>query len=322
MKIIFAGTPEFAAVALRVLHEAGFDIPLVLTQPDRPAGRGMQLQASPVKQFAVAHGIPVAQPVSLRLNGKYPDVAKEAHELLHATEHDVMIVAAYGLILPRSVLDIPRYGCINIHASLLPRWRGAAPIHRAIEAGDAETGVTIMQMEEGLDTGPMLLLERLPIESGDTTGSLHDKLADLGGRMIVDALHKLEKGGLHATPQPEEGANYAPKIAKEEAALDFTQPAVVLSRKVHAFNPFPGAFGSFNGTQVKLWRAEALDVAQGHPGQVLAANAKDGVIVACGEGALHVTELQKPGGKRLSAGEFLKGFSMEGGKFEGGKSVG
>jgi methionyl-tRNA formyltransferase len=314
MKIIFAGTPEFAAVALRTLHEAGFEIPLVLTQPDRPAGRGMQLQASPVKQYAAAHGIPVAQPVSLRLNGKYPDVAREAHELLQSTPHDVMVVAAYGLILPRSVLDIPKHGCINIHASLLPRWRGAAPIHRAIEAGDAETGVTIMQMEEGLDTGPMLLMERIPIAADDTTGSLHDELADLGGRMIVDAMRQLEKGGLQATPQPEEGANYAPKIAKEEAALDFTQPAAVLSRKIRAFNPFPGASGSFNGTQVKLWRAELVE-RHGEAGKVLAANPQDGVIVACGDAALRITELQKPGGKRLPAAEFLKGFPMEGGRF-------
>lgn len=315
MKIIFAGTPEFAAVALRALHEAGFEIPLVLTQPDRPAGRGLQLQASPVKQFAVAHGIPVAQPVSLRLNGKYPDIAKEAHELLRATKHDVMVVAAYGLILPSSVLDIPQHGCINIHASLLPRWRGAAPIHRAIEAGDAETGVTIMQMEEGLDAGPMLLMERLPIAADDTTGSLHDKLAALGGHLIVKAMHKLEQGALQATPQPDEGANYAAKIAKEEAMLDFAQPAQILARKIRAFNPFPGAFGSFDGTQVKLWCAEALNAPQGNPGQVLAANAKDGVIIACGQGALRVTELQKPGGKRLAAAEFLKGFTMECGRF-------
>ena len=316
MKIIFAGTPEFAAVALRALHEAGFEIPLVLTQPDRPAGRGMQLQASPVKQYAVAHGIPVAQPVSLRLNGKYPDVAKDAHELLQSTPHDVMVVAAYGLILPRSVLDIPKHGCINIHASLLPRWRGAAPIHRAIEAGDAESGVTIMQMEEGLDTGPMLLMERIPIAEDDTTGSLHDKLAELGGRMIVDAMRKLEKDDLPATPQPEEGAIYAPKIAKEEAALDFTQPAVTLSRKIRAFNPFPGASGDFDGTPIKMWRAELVE-GGGKPGEVLTANAQDGVIGACGEGALRITELQTPGGKRLPAAEFLKGFPMEGGKFSG-----
>lgn len=316
MKIIFAGTPEFAAVALEALHEAGFAIPLVLTQPDRPAGRGMQLQASPVKQFALAHDMQVAQPVSLRLDGKYPDVAKEAHDLLRATPHDVMVVAAYGLILPRSVLDIPKYGCINIHASLLPRWRGAAPIHRAIEAGDAETGVTIMQMEEGLDTGPMLLTERLSIAPDETTGSLHDKLAALGGKMIVEALRKLEQGNLPAIPQPDEGANYAAKIAKEEAALDFSYPAQSLARKIRAFNPFPGASASFNGVTVKLWRAEAVaSSSNAAPGQVLAASAQDGVLVACGDGALRLTELQKPGGKKLPAAEFLKGFPMEGGRF-------
>jgi methionyl-tRNA formyltransferase len=316
MKIIFAGTPEFAAVALKALHEAGFEIPLVLTQPDRPAGRGMQLHASPVKQFALAHDILVAQPVSLRLNGKYPDAAKEAHDLLHATPHDVMVVAAYGLILPRSVLDIPGYGCINIHASLLPRWRGAAPIHRAIEAGDMETGVTIMQMEEGLDTGPMLSMERLPIAPDETTGSLHDKLAELGGKMIVDALGKLRQGRLSATPQPEAGTSYAAKITKEEAALDFLQSAETLARKIRAFNPFPGASASFNGVSIKLWGAEAVDTAPGMAhGQVLAAGPQTGVIVACGKGALRLTELQKPGGKRLPAAEFLKGFPMEGGRF-------
>jgi len=316
MKIIFAGTPEFAAVALKSLHAAGFDIPLVLTQPDRPAGRGMQLQASPVKQFALEHKIPVAQPVSLRLNGKYPEAAQEAHALLRATPHDAMVVAAYGLILPRSVLDIPSYGCINIHASLLPRWRGAAPIHRAIEAGDAQTGVTIMQMEEGLDTGPMLLIESMPIEAGDTTGSLHDNLAELGGRLIVDALRRLEQGSMKATPQPEAGVTYAAKITKEEAVLDFTQSAQSLARKIRAFTPFPGASASFNGVQLKLWQAQALSGSDGKmPGQVIEANAQNGVVVACGEGALRLIELQKPGGKRLPAAEFLKGFAMEGGRF-------
>ncbi|QDZ29248.1 methionyl-tRNA formyltransferase [Noviherbaspirillum sp. UKPF54] len=317
MKIIFAGTPEFAAAALASLHGAGFEIPLVLTQPDRPAGRGMQLQASPVKQFALAHDIPVAQPVSLRLDGKYPQVAQEAHELLKATPHDAMVVAAYGLILPRSVLDIPRYGCINIHASLLPRWRGAAPIHRAIEAGDTETGVTIMQMEEGLDTGPMRLIGRVPIAADDTTGSLHDKLAALGGTLIVEALRQLERGALPCTPQPEAGANYAAKISKEEAALDFAQPAQVLARKIRAFNPFPGASAAFNGVPIKLWRAELVPGTSGKaPGQVLAASSQDGVVVACGEDALRLTELQKPGGKRLPVAEFLKGFAMQGGRFE------
>ncbi|MGZ5817161.1 MAG: methionyl-tRNA formyltransferase [Burkholderiaceae bacterium] len=316
MKIIFAGTPEFAAVALKALHGAGFDIPLVLTQPDRPAGRGLQLHASAVKQFATAHNIPVAQPISLRLDGKYPDVAREAHDLLRATPHDVMVVAAYGLILPRSVLSIPKFGCINIHASLLPRWRGAAPIHRAIEAGDTETGVTIMQMEEGLDTGPMLAAKSIPILPDDTTGSLHDKLADLGGVMIVDALNKLQNNSLTAMPQSEAGANYAAKITKEEAALDFTQPAEKLARKIRAFNPFPGASAQFNGVSIKLWYAQALPESAAKPGQILTANAHDGVIVACGTGALRLTELQKPGGKRLPAAEFLKGFPLSDGQFE------
>ena len=316
MKIIFAGTPEFAAVALNALYDAGHEITLVLTQPDRPAGRGMQLQASAVKQCALAHGTPVAQPQSLRLDGKYPDIAKEAHALLLTTPHDVMIVAAYGLILPRSVLDIPPRGCINIHASLLPRWRGAAPIHRAIEAGDSETGVTIMQMEEGLDTGPMMLMESLPILDTDTTGSLHDKLATLGGAMIVQALQQFEAGTLQATPQPEAGVNYAAKISKEEAALDFTQDATVLARKIRAFNPFPGATGKFGDVVVKLWQAQALDTpTTAAPGQVLAASAQDGVLIACGHGVLRVTELQKPGGKRLAVAEFLKGFALEGRSF-------
>jgi methionyl-tRNA formyltransferase len=315
MKVVFAGTPEFAAVALRALLGAGFEIPLVLTQPDRPAGRGMQLQASAVKQVALAHGIEVLQPLSLRMDSRDPQRAEEAnaaHQRLLATDYDVMVVAAYGLILPRSTLDIKP--CINIHGSLLPRWRGAAPIHRAIEAGDAETGVTIMQMEEGLDTGPMLSMERLPILDTDTTGSLHDKLADLGGRMIVDALNRMAAGGLHAEPQPEEGITYAAKISKDEAKLDLQRPAAELARKVRAFNPFPGAHAQAGGVTVKIWNAQAVD-ARGRPGQVLSADAQ-GIVVACGEGALRLTELQKPGGKRLAAGEFLKGFSFDGVSFE------
>ncbi len=317
MKIIFAGTPEFAAVALTALHAAGHEITLVLTQPDRPAGRGMQLHASAVKQFAVAHNIPVAQPVSLRLDGKFSEVAQEAHDLLRSTPHDVMVVAAYGLILPQSVLDIPPLGCLNIHASLLPRWRGAAPIHRAIEVGDVETGVTIMQMELALDTGPMLLMERLPIAADDTTATLHDKLAKLGGEMIVNTLRQLEQDGLTATPQPEAGANYAAKIAKEEATLDLTQPAQELARKIRAFNPFPGAMGICNGTPVKFWHAEAVESSSHwQAGQVISANAHDGVVIACGNGALRVTELQKPGGKRLPAAEFIKGFPLEEQRFD------
>jgi methionyl-tRNA formyltransferase len=314
MKVVFAGTPEFAAVALRALHEAGFEIPLVLTQPDRPAGRGMQLQASSVKQYALAHGMEVAQPLSLRMDAKDPQRAEEAraaHERLMALDYDVMVVAAYGLILPRSTLDIKP--CINIHGSLLPRWRGAAPIHRAIETGDRETGVTIMGMEEGLDTGPMMLIERVAIADTDTTGSLHDKLAALGGRMIVEALRKMEAGQLASVPQPEEGVTYAAKIAKEEAKLDFSLPAEVLWRRVRAFNPFPGAQGQVDGVTVKLWNAE-LALGQGEPGQVLAADAQ-GIVVACGEGALRLLELQKPGGKRLPAQEFLKSFPLAGKSF-------
>ena len=312
MRAIFAGTPEFAAVALAALHAAGIEIPLVLTQPDRPAGRGMQLQASPVKQFALAHQIPVAQPTSLRLDGKFPDQAKHAHDLLRATAHDVMVVAAYGLILPPSILAIPPLGCINIHASLLPRWRGAAPIHRAIEAGDAETGITIMQMDAGLDTGDMMLVSREPISPQDTTGELHDRLAALGGRLIVDALLRLAEGRLTRTPQPDEGVNYAAKISKDEAALDLRLPASTLLRRIHAFNPAPGASVQSGDSVLKIWRAERI-AGSGEPGLVLAVDAR-GVTVACGEDALLLTELQKPGGKRLPAANFLQGFSIEAGQ--------
>ncbi|NHZ42430.1 methionyl-tRNA formyltransferase [Massilia aquatica] len=314
MKIIFAGTPEFAAVALRALHEAGFEIPLVLTQPDRPAGRGLQLHASAVKQYALAHGIEVLQPLSLRLDSKDPERAAQAasaHARLLATDYDVMVVAAYGLILPRSTLEIKP--CINIHGSLLPRWRGAAPIHRAIETGDLETGVTIMEMEEGLDTGPMLLMERVPILPSDTTATLHDTLAALGAKMIVEALHARTAGTLHPVPQPDQGVTYAAKIGKEEAALDFSLSSNELGRKIRAFNPFPGAHAELNGVIIKIWGAEALEAgSDAPPGQVLAADAQHGIIVACQQGTLRLTELQKPGGKRLPAAEFLKGFPLDG----------
>jgi methionyl-tRNA formyltransferase len=317
MKIVFAGTPEFAAVALQALHQAGFEIPLVLTQPDRPAGRGLHLQPSAVKQYALTHNIPMAQPLSLRMDSKDPQraaEARQAHELLQATEYDAMVVAAYGLILPRSTLDIKP--CINIHGSLLPRWRGAAPIHRAIEAGDAETGVTIMQMEEGLDTGPMLLIEHMPIGPQDTTASLHDKLAAMGAHMIVKVMQKMEHGILEAVPQPEAGVSYAAKISKEEAALDFSQSAREISRKIRAFNPFPGAHADIGGVTIKLWGAEVLDAdSEAQPGQVLAADAHHGIVVACGSGSLRLTSLQKPGGKRLPAGEFMKGFPLDGLRF-------
>jgi methionyl-tRNA formyltransferase len=318
MKVIFAGTPEFAAMALQSLHEAGFEIPLVLTQPDRPAGRGMQLHASAVKAYAQAHGIAVMQPLSLRQDSKDPQRAAEAqaaHAQLKATDYDVMVVAAYGLILPRSTLDLAP--CINIHGSILPRWRGAAPIHRAIEAGDDETGITIMQMEEGLDTGPMLAVERIGIGPEDNTATLHDKLAALGGRMIVETLRRMDNVGAEAVPQPEAGVTYAAKIAKEEAALDFSLPALELGLKIRAFNPFPGAHGQLGDLTVKLWAAEVLEAdSSAAPGTVLAADAQHGIVVACGAGSLRLTQLQKPGGKRLAANEFIKGFAIEGLRFE------
>ena len=313
MKVVFAGTPEFAAVALASLHQAGFSIPLVLTQPDRPAGRGMQLHASAVKQFALAHGIEVLQPLSLRMDSKDPERALQAaaaHARLLDTDYDVMVVAAYGLILPRSTLDIKP--CINIQGSLLPRWRGAAPIHRAIEAGDTQTGVTIMEMEEGLDTGPMLLTERVAIGEATTTAQLHDTLAALGGRMIVTALGLMRDGKLTPVRQPEAGVTYAAKISKDEAKLDFSLPAIELSRKIRAFNPFPGAHAEVNGVTVKIWGAEAIGAGSNAlPGQVLAADAQHGIVVACKQGTLRLTELQKPGGKRLPAAEFLKGFPLD-----------
>jgi methionyl-tRNA formyltransferase len=304
LRVVFAGTPEFAKEALQRLHEAGFDLPLVLTQPDRPAGRGMKLQASPVKQYAVAQGIAVAQPRSLRLDGKYPEEAAAAREALLAARADVMVVAAYGLILPQWVLDLPRLGCLNIHASLLPRWRGAAPIHRAIEAGDAETGITIMQMDAGLDTGDMLLVEKQAIRPDDTTATLHDRMAALGGRMIVEALELAACGGLTRTPQPEAGVCYAHKIEKSESAIDWAQPAALIERRLRAFDPFPGGLAQLDGEAIKVWSA-ALCEGQGLPGTVLAVD-DAGITVACGEQALHLRELQRAGGKRMPAKVFLQ----------------
>jgi methionyl-tRNA formyltransferase len=313
MRVIFAGTPEFARVALERLLAAGFTVPLVLTQPDRPAGRGMKLQASPVKQCALEHGIPVAQPSSLRLDGKYPDDAAAARDALVAAQADVMVVAAYGLILPQWVLDLPAQGCLNIHASLLPRWRGAAPIHRAIEAGDAETGVTIMQMDAGLDTGDMLLMERLAIAPTDTTATLHDRLAALGGRMIVEALEMAACGGLKAVPQPAEGITYAHKIEKAESTIDWSLPATEIGQRIRAFDPFPGASTECAGETIKVWSYEIdsnTSNTDKRQGQILSANG-DGVTVACGEGTLRLTTLQRAGGKRLAAADFLRGFDLQ-----------
>jgi methionyl-tRNA formyltransferase len=305
MRVAFAGTPEFARAALGALHAAGFELPLVLTQPDRPAGRGMKLAATPVKQFALAHGLAVAQPRSLKLDGKFADDAAVARAALEAARPDVLVVAAYGLILPRWALELPRLGCLNIHASLLPRWRGAAPIHRAIEAGDRETGITIMQMDEGLDTGDMLLREAVPIAADATTGSLHDRLAALGARLIVEALELAACGGLKGTPQPVEGVTYAPKIEKAEAAVRWNEPAELIERRIRAFDPFPGVTATIEGEPVKLWRAEVV-AGRGLPGEVLAAD-PGGLTVACGDAALRLTELQRAGGRRLAAREFLAG---------------
>jgi len=252
----------------------------------------------------------VAQPRSLRLDGKYPEDAAAAREALIAAAAEMMVVAAYGLILPQWVLDTPRLGCLNIHASLLPRWRGAAPIHRAIEAGDAETGITIMQMDAGLDTGAMLLIERLPIAAADTTATLHDKLASLGGRMIVQAL--THQGALQATPQPEEGITYAHKIEKAEAQIDWTQDAAQIERRLRAFDPFPGGLTQLDGEPIKVWRAQLAE-GSGTPGTVLAAD-ESGVLVACGQGALRLTELQRAGGKRLPAAAFLQARPLAGGE--------
>jgi methionyl-tRNA formyltransferase len=320
MRLIFAGTPEFAQVALAALHAAGHDIVLVLTQPDRPAGRGMKLQPSPVKQWALERGVPVAQPRSLRLDGKYPEDAAAARETLLAAKADAMIVAAYGLILPQWVLDLPPRGCLNIHASLLPRWRGAAPIHRAIEAGDSQTGITIMQMDAGLDTGDMLLVLPCSMTPDDSTALLHDRLADLGGQAIVQALATLDT--LPRQPQPAEGITYAHKIDKAEAALDWALSAEVLARRIRAFDPFPGmtvplATASCVET-LKLWQgvAEPLDQTAkqaAQPGTVLSADAS-GVRVACGEGQLCLTQLQRPGGKRLGAADFLRGCPLQPGQ--------
>ena len=307
MRVGFAGTPEFARAALEQVHAAGFTIPLVLTQPDRPAGRGMKLQASPVKQFAQQHGLALAQPRSLKLDGKFAQDAAAAREALDAADLDVLVVAAYGLILPRWVLELPRRGCLNIHASLLPRWRGAAPIHRAIEAGDTETGITIMQMDEDLDTGDMLLVEPLAIGPHETTATLHDRLAPLGGRLIVQALQALKgrtSAGLPRTPQPSEGVTYAHKIDKREAAIDWTQPATVIERRVRAFDPFPGASFELDGETLKLWRAAVLRGVSGTPGSVI--EGVSPLAIGCGESALQLLELQRPGGKRIGIDAFRR----------------
>ncbi|HLT26478.1 MAG TPA: methionyl-tRNA formyltransferase [Zeimonas sp.] len=315
LRLVFAGTPEFAAAALAALHAAGHEIALVLTRPDQPAGRGRALRESAVKRLAGELGLAVEQPRTLR------DPAVQ--ERLRALDADAMVVAAYGAILPPEVLAIPKHGCLNIHASLLPRWRGAAPIQRAIEAGDRETGITIMQMDEGLDTGPILLVERTPIHDDDTGGSVHDRLAALGAQAIVEALERLQRGELVATPQPVEGVTYASKLTREDSVIDWTLPARRIVDQVRAFDPVPGATTRLNdapGTPIKVWKARvaasdarpAADASSpGGPGGVLDASGR--LVVGAGDAAVELLELQKPGGRRLPAPEFLRGFPLEAG---------
>lgn len=298
MRIIFAGTPPFAATALHALAEAGHDIVLVLTQPDRPAGRGMKLAPSAVKQAALALGLPVSQPPSLK--------TPEAQAELRAADADIMVVAAYGLILPQAVLDLPRFGCLNIHASLLPRWRGAAPIQRAILAGDTETGITIMQMDAGLDTGTMLTTTVVPIRDSDTAASLHDVLAEAGASAIVAALANY--AALVPVAQDDAQATYAAKLTKDEAQLNWGDSAEELVRAVRAYNPAPGAWTRLDGASLKIWKAQTC-AGSGKAGEVLRAEA-DRLIVACGVGALALQEIQPAGSKRMMVAAFLAGRSL------------
>ena len=326
MRVVFAGTPAFAGAALQRLCHAGYEVPLVLTQPDRPAGRGMKLHESPVKLWARKHGITVAQPRSLRLDGRFPDDAADARQAIDAARADVMVVAAYGLILPQWVLDtmrraqpgaVPGLGCINIHASLLPRWRGAAPIQRAIEAGDERSGVCIMQMDAGLDTGDILLSGETAIVHGggptaDTTGTLQDRLATLGGDLVVEALALAERRELCPRKQPLDGVTYAHKVDKANALIDWTSSPMLGERRVRAFDPAPGAWTVLDGVLVKVWRAQVA-AGPGDPavpfGSVVSAGPA-GIDVACGEGVLRLTELQRSGGKRLGVGDFLRGMPV------------
>ena len=308
-KVIFAGTPDFAVDALRAIAEAGFDIPLVLTQPDRPKGRGMKLQASPVKKTALELGFQVAQPESLK--------SESAQEMLRAVEADIMVVAAYGLLLPQAVLDIPRHGCLNIHASLLPRWRGAAPIQRAIEAGDSETGICIMQMDAGLDTGAVISHHPCPILPSDNAQTLHDKLAEIGAHAIVaDLQHHSQR---NAQPQPEHGITYAHKLSKADAQIDWTQPAEAIERRIRAFNPVPGVWCDYHGKPLKIWAAQ-VSSAGGVAGSVLQAD-KNGIQVACGSGSLLIQILQPAGSARMEAAAFLAGHPVAAGSRFGAENT-
>ncbi len=322
MRLAFAGTPEFARTALERLRAAGFEVGLVLTQPDRPAGRGMKTLPSPVKAFAAERGIAIAQPRGLRLDGRFADDATAARAALLAAAPEVIVVAAYGLILPPWLLELPRHGCINIHASLLPRWRGAAPIQRAIEAGDAETGVTIMQMDAGLDTGDLLLAEATPIAADETSATLQARLAQLGGELIVRALAALAEGRLAPRRQADSQATYAAKIAKAEATIDWREPAATIERRLRAFDPFPGARSTLAGESITCWRGELRGPARGEPGEIVALEG-GAIRVACGEASLAITEVQRAGGKRMAAADFLRGRAPRvGDRFGSGTSGG
>jgi len=302
MRLIFAGTPSFAAVILQDLLAHQYDVVSVLTQPDATAGRGLRAQHSPVKQVALDHGIALQQPVTLKTDGAVAGLA--------ALQPDVFVVVAYGLIFPAAILSLPRLGCVNVHASLLPRWRGAAPIQRAIMAGDDETGVCIMRMEAGLDTGPVYLCRRTPIAGDDTAGSLHDRLATLGTEALRTVLERLQHGHIEPEPQPAAGVTYAAKISKDDGLIDWTRPASDIERLLRGLDPAPGAYTRWRGQALKLWRgAVRAAVAEAPPGTVVALTA-EAVHVGCGAGVLSVTELQRPGGRRLRAAEFLRGFKL------------
>ena len=304
LSVVFAGTPDFSVPALEALLASAHSVAAVYTQPDRPAGRGRQLASGPVKQCALAHGVTVEQPLSLR------DPAAIAQ--LASYRPDVMVVVAYGLILPAAVLAIPTYGCVNIHASLLPRWRGAAPIHRAVLAGDPMTGVCIMQMDAGLDTGPVLIERRTAIDARDTTAAVHDRLAAMGAEALLEALQGLATGQLTARTQPSEGVTYAAKIRKEEAQIDWQQSAAHIDRQVRAFNPWPVAQTSLQGTQLRIWSAEPVDQAtDAVPGTVVACDA-GGIRVATGAGVINLTQLQLAGRRVTTAAELLNAHPLDG----------
>ena len=306
-RVIFAGTPDFALASLKALVDAGVRPVAVLTQPDRPSGRSRRLTPSPVKRFALEQDLPVLQPATLR----DPDMV----QTLAALDADIMVVAAYGLLLPQAVLDVPRHGCLNVHASLLPRWRGAAPIQAAILAGDAETGICLMQMEAGLDTGPVFATASLPIEPQATAGDVHDRLAELGGALLAENLDDILTGKLEAVPQDDERSTYAPKIRPGDASIDWTRPADELHRLVRAYNPVPGARFEFNGETIKCWRANPGAAAGSPAGKVLSGDSR-GIEVACGEGSLILTEVQRPGRTRVSAAEFARQIDLRDRRFE------